>query len=607
MQTVKKTTRAAAVILLAVLIAACSILVPGMTTTANAASNLTSIGLAEHALKAYREGWLYYYGGYGNFNSDGVRTSDCSGLIYSYFCWVDDNSNIKPDWSYPRTVTQQANASSVSGPISSLPRTHGLLVTLSDLSHVGVYVGNGMVADCSTWGVNMRYQSVNKNGWAKWYKLDCITYPTTGWYKFDGDYFYYENGEYVINTTRTIDGVTYTFGSDGKPDKNPDGASNDGYGSSTSNFNAKTTAGVRLREGPGLSYNTLTVLPEGTAVNVTSTKNAEWYAVTTGSGQKGYVYSQYIKITGQVPEDSDDSDTPDAPAVSGESAKTTTAVHLRSGKGTNYSSLGVISGGTAITVTDKSDSSWYGVTVNGKSGYMFSEYIRFDSSTSGGSDESTGSGTESRAAKTTADVHLRSGKGTNYSSKGVISSGTAITVTDTSDSTWYGVTVNGKSGYMFSAYIQFTESGSSATPTPTPTPTPAPSESKAAKTTEYVHLRSGKGTNYSSLGIIPSGTAITVTDTSDSTWYGVTVNGKSGYMFSAYIKLDSSSNDSTASDNTMTTTAYLNLRQGAGTNTSVLLVIPEGSKVTVVEKTSASWYKVTYNGKTGYVCADYLK
>ena len=41
--------------------------------------------------------------------------------------------------------------------------------------------------------------------------------------------------------------------------------------------------------------------------------------------------------------------------TNGEAAKTTTGVHLRSGKGTNYSSLGVIPGGTAITVTDKSD------------------------------------------------------------------------------------------------------------------------------------------------------------------------------------------------------------------------------------------------------------
>ena len=110
-------------------------------------------------------------------------------------------------------------------------------------------------------------------------------------------------------------------------------------------------------------------------MNVTSTKNSEWYAVTTASGQKGYVFSEYLNVTGTVNEDdssdsgsSDNSNT----GTNGEAAKTTTGVHLRSGKGTNYSSLGVIPGGTAITVTDKSDV-WYAVTVNGKSGYMYSE------------------------------------------------------------------------------------------------------------------------------------------------------------------------------------------------------------------------------------------
>ena len=220
------------------------IVLPNTGTTVSAASaELTSIGLAEHALRAYRDGWQYSYGAYGNFNSNGVRASDCSGLIYSYFCWVDDNSNIQPNWNYPRTVTAQANDAVESGPIDTIPRTHGLIVTIANYDHVGVYVGNGMVVDNSTWGVNMRYESIPGHGWLQWHKLGSITYPTTGWYKFDGDYFYYENGEYVINTTRTINGVTYTFGSDGVSDKTPSSA-NGSFSEADSAFNAKTTAAV---------------------------------------------------------------------------------------------------------------------------------------------------------------------------------------------------------------------------------------------------------------------------------------------------------------------------------------------------------------------------
>ena len=116
-------------------------------------------------------------------------------------------------------------------PIDTIPRTHGLIATIANYDHVGVYVGNGMVVDNSTWGVNMRYESIPGHGWLQWHKLGSITYPTTGWYKFDGDYFYYENGEYVINTTRTINGVTYTFGSDGVSDKTPSSANGSFSGS----------------------------------------------------------------------------------------------------------------------------------------------------------------------------------------------------------------------------------------------------------------------------------------------------------------------------------------------------------------------------------------
>ena len=65
----------------------------------------------------------------------------------------------------------------------------------------------------------MKYEEVfgRKNiKWTKWFKLPQITYPTTGWATYNGDKYYYEDGQYVINTIRIIDGVSYTFGADGK-------------------------------------------------------------------------------------------------------------------------------------------------------------------------------------------------------------------------------------------------------------------------------------------------------------------------------------------------------------------------------------------------------
>ena len=294
------------------------------------------------------------------------------------------------------------------------------------------------------------------------------------------------------------------------------------------------------------------------------------------------------------------------------SAKTTEYVNFRSGPGTNYSSQGIIASGTTITVTDTSNSEWYAVRLsNGSTGYIYAEYI---SMSTGGS---TSNG-EERSAKTTEYVNFRSGPGTNYNSKGVIALGTTVTVTDTSNAQWYAVRLsNGSTGYIFAEYISFTGSN---TPSATAAPTQAPSNGseQSAKTTEYVNFRSGPGTNYSSKGVIASGTTVTVTDTSNSEWYAVRLsNGSTGYIFAQYLKLNSSSSATatpaptqapSGSEQSAKTTEYVNFRSGPGTNYSSKGVIALGTTVTVTDTSNSEWYAVRLsNGSTGYIFAQYLK
>ena len=55
-----------------------------------------------------------------------------------------------------------------------------------------------------------------------------------------------------------------------------------------------------------------------------------------------------------------------------------------------------------------------------------------------------------------------------------------------------------------------------------------------------------------------------------------------------------------------TTTTALNMRTGAGTNYKVILAIPAGNQVQVLAK-PGTWFKVRYNGRTGYVNSKYLR
>ncbi len=188
---------------------------------ANAASSKTGVGLSEHVLKAYQQGWKYRSGGYGQF-VNGVRGTDCSGLIKSYLWWTGETTNPNPGLvSVAGSSGGMLSSASSTGKInysnsSSLPRIHGLI--LYQPGHVGVYVGNNMAVDNRETGVNIKYEKVfgrTSPKWTTWFKLPQITYPTTGLITFDGNKYYYENGQYVVNTTKTIDGTAYSFGSAG--------------------------------------------------------------------------------------------------------------------------------------------------------------------------------------------------------------------------------------------------------------------------------------------------------------------------------------------------------------------------------------------------------
>ena len=364
---------------------------------------------------------------------------------------------------------------------------------------------------------------------------------------------------------------------------------------STESTAAKVTEYVNVRSGPGTNYTSKTVIASGTSITVTDRSNAEWYAVKLSNGMTGYIFSQYIRLSNDS-----SSDAGSVPSTESTPAKTTEYVNVRSGPGTNYTSKTVIASGTSITVTDRSNSEWYAVKLsNGMTGYIFSIYIELESGSSSGGGSSP---SESVQARTTAGVNVRSGPGTNYSSKTVIASGTSITVTDRSNSEWYAVKLsNGMTGYIYSIYIRIESESSSGGSSGT--------ESTPAKTTEYVNVRSGPGTNYTSKTVIASGTSITVTDTSNSEWYAVKLsNGMTGYIYSIYIELQSSSGGGSTSGGVQAkTTAGVNLRRGAGTSFGVIRVVATGTTVTVTEATNAQWYKVKLSdGTEGYIFTEYL-
>lgn len=188
-----------------------------VVSTVSSGATCTGAGLAEYALNAYYSHWSYVYGG------AEPGAVDCSGLIYSYCggnrtSMLDDAQSNGRDWGYVS---------------NGIPRVHGL--GLSRPGHVGVYIGDGMEVDARGSDYGVCYEAIGGyNNWDCWFKLTAISYTENGWEEFNGNSYYYENGEYIVNTSRTIDGVTYYFDESGVCSSKPSSASSSAKSSSGS-------------------------------------------------------------------------------------------------------------------------------------------------------------------------------------------------------------------------------------------------------------------------------------------------------------------------------------------------------------------------------------
>ena len=120
-----------------------------------------------------------------------------------------------------------------------------------------------------------------------------------------------------------------------------------------------------------------------------------------------------------------------------------------------------------------------------------------------------------------------------------------------------------------------------------------------------LNLRSGAGTAYSSLEVVPDGSFLLVEEELDG-WYKVVYNGKSGYVSADYA-LFSETLDGAYGFSAATAGSSVNLRSGAGTSYGVVKCLWSMGTALNVTGVSGNWLKVRdAAGSVGYVRSDLL-
>ena len=270
-------------------------------------------------------------------------------------------------------------------------------------------------------------------------------------------------------------------------------------------------------------------------------------------------------------------------------------LNLRDKASTSGRILTTIPKGKTVTIlSEKDENGWYKVSYDGKTGYVSRSYLTTSNSTPAVS--KTGTATE--------NLNLRDQPGTSGKILTTIPKGKTVTILSEKDENgWYKVSYGGKTGYVSGSYLTTSPSGSTTITT------------KTGTATENLNLRNQASLSGKILTTIPKGKTVTILSEKDENgWYKVSYDGKTGYAISNYIKEGDSNSEST--DSTPSTpvpiegqpTENLNLRDQPSTSGKILTTIPKGKTVTILsEKNANGWYKVSYNGKTGYVSGSYFK
>ena len=289
-------------------------------------------------------------------------------------------------------------------------------------------------------------------------------------------------------------------------------------------------------------------------------------------------------------------------------------VNLRGGPGTSYAVAQTLPRGVKLQRTGTVNG-WSQVQYEGKEYYISSNLITdvnpnpdAEESPAAVSLDNGAAGATASPAPTSANGTVVNGVGTTLTSGGSTTNSTGTSAGNTANSTNSANTTSTSTGTgtanggTGSSYVlqPSGNSGSTSTSTSTSsTPQVTATRDVVTVTGNEVNLRSGPGTDKQSLITLSSGTVLQRTGTVNG-WSRVVYQGREAYISDNYIKTVSSG-DVTKGIGALKVTSDVNVRSGPSTDDQIYGVAKVGERLYITGLVDGKWYRVSYNGQTGYV------
>ncbi len=199
-----------------------------------------------------------------------------------------------------------------------------------------------------------------------------------------------------------------------------------------------------------------------------------------------------------------------------------------------------------------------------------------------------------------SSLRLRSEPSLDSSTLAYLERGAVVAVHEQLDG-WYKIEYNGMTGYVSAEYLQYTPAAVSEEPV-----IDSGNEDAAAKTVgtinaSDVNFRAQPDTSSDIIGKFEQGTEVEIVSVADG-WCEVVYEGMTGYVSADYVEVDG---ETLRQPRGIVIGSCVNVRSGPSTETGIVTKVYAGAIVDLLEEKD-NWYYISYNGQTGYICADYV-
>ncbi|HDR7467879.1 SH3 domain-containing protein [Bacillus toyonensis] len=288
-------------------------------------------------------------------------------------------------------------------------------------------------------------------------------------------------------------------------------------------------------------------------------------------------------------------------------------LHVRAGSSTSQDIISRVYNGQSLNVIGE-ENGWFKINHNGKTGFVSGEFVSKKGATN--SNVSTTGGKN----KVTADVlRVRTAPNTSSSVSGRVYEGQTLNVIG-QENGWVKINHNGQTGYVSGQFVSGVSANTGAT-NDTNQQTVQPASGNYTVNVSSLRVRTGPSTSHTTVASITKGQVVQVVGEVQD-WFKINYAGQAAYISKDYVTKGGSNENGSQGNNQnnnqnnnvtvqtggtyVVNATSLRVRTGPAAYHSVIGGVLNGTTLHVVGS-EGSWFKVNYQGKTGFVSGEFVK